>query len=68
MPDFVRYFEEKKFMWDNVEYPDADAAKAAAETYEKDGFEVRIFEEEGNSFVYSRRIAAEVIVEGEQPI
>jgi len=68
MPEFIRYFDEQKFMWDNIEYPDAAAAKTAAETYEKDGFEVRIVEEGDSSLVYSRRVAAEVVVEGQQPI
>jgi hypothetical protein len=68
MPEFIRYFDEKKFMWDNIQYPDAAAARTAAEAYEKDGFEVRIVEEGDSALVYSRRVAAEVVVEGQQPI
>ena len=68
MVEQVRFFESKKFMWDNVEYPDMAAVKAAAETYEKDGFEVRIVEEGESALVYSRRVVTEVVVEGEQPI
>ena len=64
MPEFIQYFDEKKYMWDNVQYPDTTAAKTAAEAYEAEGFEVRILEEDENAFVYSRRIAAEVVVEG----
>ncbi len=55
-------------MWDNVEYPDMAAAKAAAETYEKNGFETRVVEEGDSALVYSRRVVSEIVVEGEQPI
>ena len=64
MPDFVRYFETKKFMWDGVERADRAAAEAAAEKYKADGFEVRLVEEEGKSYVYSRRVATETTVSG----
>jgi hypothetical protein len=64
VPEFIQYFDEKKFMWDNVKYPDTAAAQTASEAYEADGFEVRIVEEEEGTFVYSRRVAAEVVVEG----
>ena len=64
MPEFIQYFDEKKFMWDNVQYPDTAAAKTAAEAYEAEGFEVQIVEDEEETFLYSRRVAAEVVVEG----
>ncbi len=55
-------------MWDNVEYPDMAAARVAAETYERDGFETRVVEEGDSALVYSRRVVSEIVVEGEQPI
>jgi hypothetical protein len=64
MPDFVRYFDTKKFMWDSIEYADRAAAEAATEKYKADGFEVRLVEEEGKSYVYTRRVAAETTVSG----
>ena len=64
MPDFVRYFDTKKFMWDSVERADRAAAEAAAEKYEADGFEVRLVEEEGKSYVYTRRVATQTTVSG----
>lgn len=67
MPEFIQYFDDKKFMWDNIEYSDTAAAGTAAGAYEKDGFEIKIVEEGGNAFVYTRRVAAEVVVEGQQP-
>jgi len=53
----ARKFEGKKFMWDSVTYESEDQARQAAESYEKDGFEVQLFSEEDQYLVYSRRIA-----------
>jgi len=64
MPDFVRYFDAKKFMWDGIEYADRAAAEARAEKYKADGFEVRLVEEQGKSYVYTRRVATETTVSG----
>jgi hypothetical protein len=61
--DFIRYFDQKKFMWDNVQYPDTAAAEAAAESYRNDGFEVQVVEEGDTALVYSRRVVTEVVVE-----
>ena len=63
MPEFIRYFDQKKFMWDNVQYPDTAAAEAAAESYRSDGFEIQIVEEGDTALVYTRRVVTEVIVE-----
>ncbi len=62
MPDFVRYFDAKKFMWDRIEYADRAAAEAAANKCSTDGFEVRLVEETDKTFVYTRRVAAQVVV------
>ena len=64
MPDFAKYFDTKKFMWDGVEHADRAAAEAAAEQYQANGFEVRLVEEEGKSYVYTRRVATETTVSG----
>jgi hypothetical protein len=64
MPDFARYFDTKKFMWDSVQYADRAAAEAATEKYEANGFEVRLVEEAGKSYVYTRRVAADTTVSG----
>jgi hypothetical protein len=66
MPDFVRYFEQKKYMWDGVNYVDQAAAKQAAEAYQQQGFETRMAEDGEAVFIYTRRVAAEVVVDGEQ--
>jgi hypothetical protein len=53
----ARMFEGKKFVWDSVTYESEDQARQAAESYEKDGFEVQLLSEEEQYLVYSRRIA-----------
>ena len=53
----ARKVEGKKFMWDGETYEKEAQARQTMEVYEKDGFEVRLFEEEGQYLVYSRRIA-----------
>jgi len=62
MPEFVRYFDTKKFMWDRIEYADRAAAEAAAKKCSTDGFEVRLVEETGKAFVYTRRVATQTVV------
>ena len=53
----ARKVEGNKFMWDGATYEEEDQARQTMEGYEKDGFEVRLFEEEGRYLVYSRRLA-----------
>jgi hypothetical protein len=47
----------KKFMWDGATYETRAQASRAMEAYAKEGFEVKMFEEEGNFLVYSRRVS-----------
>lgn len=53
----ARKVEGKKFMWDGATYEKEDQARQTMAVYEKDGFEVKVFEEEGRYLVYSRRLA-----------
>lgn len=53
----ARKVEGKKFMWDGITYESDDQARQAAESYEKDGFVVQLFSEDGQYLIYSRRIA-----------
>jgi len=63
----VKIVERKKFMWDGVEYSTEAEAKDAMLKYQADGFEV-IMEKEGDKYlVYTRRVAAQVVVEGAPP-
>lgn len=52
-----RKVDGKKFMWDGATYSTTEEAIQVMETYARDGFEVRLFEHEGQFVVYSRRVA-----------
>ena len=60
MAENVKYFDGKKFLWDNEEYPDQGAAQAKAQQYTEQNFEVKVFESAGKHFVYTRRVVATV--------
>ena len=47
----------KKFMWDGGTYDTEDQAQQVMHDYEKDGFETRMFVEDHQFLVYSRRVA-----------
>jgi hypothetical protein len=53
----ARKVEGKKFMWDGGAYGTEDEAQQVMHGYEQDGFETRLFVEEGQYLVYSRRLA-----------
>ncbi|MGD0217954.1 MAG: hypothetical protein ABSC45_10665 [Desulfobaccales bacterium] len=54
----AKKIEGRKFMWDGGNYAAAEEARQVMEGYAKDGFEVEMFEEEGQFLIYSRRLAA----------
>ena len=59
----VKYFDEQKFMWDGRTYASEPEALAIKTEYEKNNFETRMFQEETNYFLFTRRVVKEVIVE-----
>jgi hypothetical protein len=63
MPSNVMY-KEKKFMWDGIDYPSKEKALEKAQKYKDDGFEVETYEENGKTYLYTRRVVKEVIVQG----
>ena len=67
MPQDVRFFDRRKFVWDGEAYDAAPAAEAKKSGYEAQGFEAQLVEEEGRVFLYTRRVVKEVVVEGEPP-
>jgi hypothetical protein len=61
MPSNVMY-KEKKFMWDGIDYPSKEKALEKAQKYKDDGFEVETYEENGKTYLYTRRVVKEVVV------
>ena len=61
--DNVKFFDEKKFMWDGRTYiSESEAINIKAE-YEKNNFENRIVQEEEKYFLFTRRVVSEVVIE-----
>lgn len=50
-------FEGKKYMWDGAVYETEEQARITAESYQKQGFEVRVSPNSDKYLVYSRRVA-----------
>jgi hypothetical protein len=63
----ARIFDGMKFMWDGREYDSTEEAQKVRAEYEKERFEVHVVEEDGKIHVYTRRVVAEVVVEGPPP-
>ena len=63
----AKVIDGKKFMWDGETYPSKEKVQEVTSNYEKEGFETRLIEEEGEYFVFSRRIVTEIVIEGQQP-
>ena len=56
--------DNKKFMWDGVEYANEGEANAAAQKYAEARFEIHRIEENGTVYLFTRRVVTEVKVEG----
>jgi hypothetical protein len=67
MPQNVRLFDRRKFMWDGEAYASRADAEAKRSRYEEQGFETQLAEEDGQFLLYTRRVVKEVVVEGEPP-
>lgn len=63
-----KIIDGKKFMWDGVEYKDDNEARSVMEKYKSTGFEARLIKEESKFYIFTRRVVAEVKVEGAPPI
>ena len=57
--DFV-FINEKKFMWDGVDFPSKEAVLDAMQAYKKNGFEVELLEEGNKLLLYTRRVVKDV--------
>jgi hypothetical protein len=62
-----KILDGKKYGWDGEDYESESAARENMLKYSSNGFATKLIEEEGKYFVYTRRVAAEIVVEGEQP-
>ncbi len=67
MPDSSMKVKGKKFMWDGLVYESKKEAEDKMQKYKDDNFEVELREEEGKHLLYTRRVVAEIVVEGEPP-
>ena len=65
--DSVRFFDDKKFVWDGKMYEAESEAKEIKAGYELKNFEVRMVGEEGKFVLYTRRVVTEIVLEGEAP-
>jgi hypothetical protein len=61
--DKVKFFEEKKFMWDGRTYMSESEALNIKAEYEINNFETRIVQEEEKYFLFTQRVVTEVEVE-----
>jgi len=62
MPSDAILMNGKKFMWDGVDYPDGEKASEKKQKYKGEGFEVEVYEEEGRTYLYTRRVVKHVVV------
>jgi len=63
--DSLKFFDEKKFMWDGRTYKSESEAIVILTEYEKNNFETRIVSEEDNYFLFTRRVVTEIVVENQ---
>jgi hypothetical protein len=56
--------DNRKYMWDGVEYNDDGEANAAAEKHAAARFELHRIAEDGKVYLFTRRVVTEIKVEG----
>jgi hypothetical protein len=65
MADASKIIDGKKFMWDRETYGSEKEAQDVKQKYENDKFEVRLLQEADQYLLYTRRVVAEIVIEGE---
>lgn len=65
MPERSKTYDSRKFMWDGRTYENEKRAKEIEKDYQKEGFETLVTNEGNGSFVYTRRVVTEIVLEGE---
>jgi hypothetical protein len=63
MPNNLIIIDGKKFVRDGVDYTNEEEASKKMQKYKDDGFEVELSEGDGKSYLYTRRVVKEVIVQ-----
>jgi hypothetical protein len=63
--DEFRVILGKKFVWDGEDYASESDAVRKAEEYKKNNFETELIKENGNFYVFTRRLAKDIVIEGE---
>ena len=63
MAERARLFEGKKFLWDGVDYETDEEAGSAGRAYAEKGFEVEVWLDQEDAFVYTRRVVNESAIE-----
>jgi hypothetical protein len=63
MPNNLIIIDGKKFIWDGVDYNSAEEASQKMQKYKNDGFEVESSKEDGKTYLYTRRVVKEVVVQ-----
>jgi len=61
-PNLAMISDGKKFMWDGQLYGNREDASRAADSYQKENFQIQVVDEGGTFLVYTRRTAKEVVV------
>ena len=61
-PNLAMISDGKKFMWDGQLYDNREDASRAADSYQKENFQIQVVDEGGTFLVYTRRTAKEVVV------
>ena len=62
--DNFKIIDGKKFGWDGENYETKSAAQEKIMKYNNDGFDTELIEEDDKYFVFTRRLATEIMVEG----
>ncbi len=50
-------------MWDGKTYADEKEAKEVSRQYQEESFDVEVVEEEGQYYLFTRRVVTQVVVE-----
>jgi hypothetical protein len=63
MPHNLIVMNEKKFMWDGIDYESTEQVSVKIQKYKADGFEVEAVGEDGKTALYTRRVVKGVVVQ-----